>query len=404
MEKKRTFKDVTQEHWGNSILNLIRQSSEISKTELCSELGISITSVNNVLRHLVDAGYVKEAGYGSSSGGRKPGLLTIRSEGAFFIGLEFSADGISCAVLNLNRSVHYKKFLAFNGSETADYLVQSIIRELDLAIESVGNEAHNIRGIGIGASGYIDYEQGVLAFYTQNPNWTNIPLVSILSERFAYPVFLKNNIDVMPYAYKWVCCNGSCEDHVMMAVRYGFKISAFANNQRIKGAHDFTGEIGHLHANGSNRLCRCGKRGCFDTEITYPAIAQKIEEGVRAGHFKAVNNAIEKNGGFNIKIFTDACNAGDPDALELMSDTINSLCAAISWVYYMIDPAVVFVSSKLDAYTGFYRMIKDTLYKRYENNFTYGKLEVKPAPFGEALGAIGAAAYVYEVVFGTILG
>ena len=117
----------------------------------------------------------------------------------------------------------------------------------------------------------------------------------------------------------------------------------------------------------------------------------------------ARNFFIEKNGGFNLKIFTEACNTGDPDALELMSDTINSICAAISWIYYMIDPAVVFVSSKLDAYSGFYDMIKDTLYKRYENNFTYGKLTVKPAPFGESLGAIGAAAYVYEVIFGNIL-
>lgn len=136
--------------------------------------------------------------------------------------------------------------------------------------------------------------------------------------------------------------------------------------------------------------------GCFDTEVTYTAIGQKIEEGMRVGRFKQLAKAIKKQGGFSIELFTDACNNGDQEALELMEETVMNICSALSWIYYMIDPAVIMVSSKLDKYVDFYKLISSTLYKRYENNFTYGKFKIEPAPFGEYLGAVGAAAYVYE--------
>lgn len=384
----------------NSCLNSICNHGTVSKSTLCEELGISITSINSTLRSLSEQGYVICGGIGASSGGRKPELLSINPDGAFFAGIEFSADGISCVILNLKREICYKHFAEVGKEADAEDLIRYIILELKKAEGFLKERRDRLCGIAVGASGYLDYEKGMLIFYSQRPAWNNIYLIDRIKKELDYPVFLLNNVDAMPYAYKWVSCGGTCEDHVMMAVRYGFKISAFANNQRIRGAHDFTGEIGHMHVAGSNRLCRCGKHGCFDTEVTYTAIGQKIEEGMRVGRFKQLAKAIKERGGFSIELFTDACNNGDQEALELMEETVMNICSALSWIYYMIDPAVIMVSSKLDKYVDFYKLISGTLYKRYENNFTYGKLKIEPAPFGEYLGAVGAAAYIYEKKFG----
>lgn len=400
MEPVHNFKQYSQRIWVNSCLNAVRNHGSVSKATLCQELGISITSINAILKTLIEDGYVEKAGVGESNGGRRPELLSIKRDGAFFMGLEFSADGIFCAVLDLERKIHYKRFCGLPHDIDSGHLMDQILKELQEALLSLGEARERLCGVAIGASGFLDYQKGMLVFYSQRPAWSNTQLLDRVKETFRCPVWLINNVDGMPYAYKWVACSGVCEDHVMMAIRYGFKISAFANNRRIKGAHDYTGEIGHMRVGDSNRLCRCGKHGCFDTEVTYTAIAQKVAEGIRVGRFQGLNQRIHEQGYFSIDLFTDACNGGDQEAVELMEETITNLCSAISWICYMIDPAAVMVSSKLDKFKHFYDMIRNTLYKKYENNFTYGKFKVCPAPFGEFLGAVGAAAYVYEELFG----
>lgn len=399
----KTFKEQSQVLWINTCINFIRGHGKISRTTLCNELGISITSVNSIISWLKEQHLIRECSAEDSTGGRKPSLISLVPDGAFFAGLEFSADGISCVVLDMTRTVVYKRFRQFTDAESSSDLIAAIERELNAVIAFLGEQEKRLVGIAVGAPGYLDYESGMLLFYSQREEWNNTPLMARLREQFHYPIFLLNNVDVMPYAYKWVSCNGSCEDHVMLVVRYGLKMSAFASNRQIKGAHNFMGEIGHMHVNGSNRLCRCGKHGCFDTEVTYPALKQKIEDGISVGHFKYMAKLMEEAGGFTIDLFTQACNSGDRDSLLLMEETVRNICSAISWICYMIDPAVIMISSKLDQFNGFYDMMSDTLYRIYENNFTYGKLNIQPAPFGEYLGAVGAAAYVYDKAYGRII-
>ncbi len=396
-----SFRRLSQNRWANKILNITRERGAVSKGELCQELGISATALNVVLEHLTEKNYIKNGGIGPSGGGRKPNLISLNGDGAYLIGLEFSIEGISSAILNLERKVCYQHFRPFHRTENSEELIEAIVQELSSALEHRHIPNESILGACIGIPGYVDYQTGTLVLYSPHPLWNNLAILDKLQPYFPWPLFLKNNVDVMPYAYKWIYRNGTCEDHVVMAIRYGFKISACINSQQVRGNHDFTGEIGHMRVPNSNRLCRCGKQGCFDTEVTYEAICQKIEEGVRVGLFQHLATMIEENGGhLSIDLFIKACNEGDKDALRLMRETAETLCSAISWIYYMLDPAVLLINSRLGQYHGFYSLLSSLLYELHENSFTYGKLVLKPAPYGEHLGAIGAAAYVYDHNFG----
>ncbi|MGI5963340.1 MAG: ROK family transcriptional regulator [Lawsonibacter sp.] len=399
-----SFRQKAQRLWGNKILNITRERGTVSKSDLCQQLGISTTALNGVLNQLIQKQYVKDAGIGPSSGGRKPSLISLNGNGAYLLGLEFSIEGLSCAILNLEMKICYQNFRAFHLTETAEELITAILEETSSALEQTQVPEKMILGACIGVPGHVDYDTGTLVLYTSHPMWNNLELVKRLQPHFPWPLFLKNNVDVMPYAYKWVYRNGTCEDHAIMAIRYGFKISSCLNNQQVRGNHGFTGEIGHMRVAGSNRLCRCGKRGCFDTEVTYEAICHKIQEGLHVGLFPHLATAIEQNGGqLTIDLFIQACNDGDEDALRLMQETADTLCSAISWVYYTIDPAVLLINSRLGQYRGFYNLLSKLLYEHHENSFTYGKMIVRPSPFGEYFGAIGAAAYVYEYNFGMTL-
>lgn len=397
-----SFKQNSPQYWSRKAISVLRACGAVSKGELCRQLGISMTSLNTVLGELASLNYIKSAGIGLSSGGRKPGLIALNGDGAYFIGMEFSIEGLSCAILDLTLKVCYQNYHSFHGTETSQDLTDAIIQELTLALscEHIPNE--RILGACIGVPGYVDYPTGTLLLYSSHPLWNNFNILDALQPHFPWPLFIKNNVDVMPYAHKWVVCNGVCEDHVIMTIRYGFKISTCVNNQPIHGNHHFIGEIGHMRVPGSNRRCSCGKRGCFDTEVTYDAICQKIREGIRVGQFQNLNARIQANNDqLTIDLFIQACNEGDEEALRLMQETAETLCSAICWVYYMIDPAVIFINSRLVGYRGFFTLLAQSLYEHHENSFTYGKLILKPALFGRYLGAIGAAAYIYDCNFGT---
>ena len=63
----------------DSVLHLIWHKHQISRAEIARELGLSRSTVTEVVKELLNSGFVKEVGSGVSSGGRKPIVLESKA-------------------------------------------------------------------------------------------------------------------------------------------------------------------------------------------------------------------------------------------------------------------------------------------------------------------------------------
>ena len=109
MQKSGTVRHgLMRESNRNMVLNLIREREPISQVDIASVTTLSKTTVTHIIRELSNMNFIKEVGEGESRGGRKPTLLRFNPEAQYVIGVEFFADEMNIAVLNLAASIKKK--------------------------------------------------------------------------------------------------------------------------------------------------------------------------------------------------------------------------------------------------------------------------------------------------------
>ena len=91
------------------IAKFILKKGETSKQEIASELGLSMPTVLQNVKELVQNGLVIETGKYESTGGRKAAVLSIAEQFRTAVGIDITANHISYVLMDLCGKVIAKK-------------------------------------------------------------------------------------------------------------------------------------------------------------------------------------------------------------------------------------------------------------------------------------------------------
>lgn len=93
----------------SKVAQAIQRNSDISKPEIAARLGLSMPTVLQIVKSLIDDGLVVESGKQKSNGGRKAAALSISENCGFSCGADITANHVSFVMLNLQGNVAAKK-------------------------------------------------------------------------------------------------------------------------------------------------------------------------------------------------------------------------------------------------------------------------------------------------------
>ena len=168
-------------------------------------------------------------------------------------------------------------------------------------------------GIGISVPGPVRRKEGVSEHAYRI--WNDaVEIGAFFRARFGVPVIVENNVKAFAEA-ELIFGAGKEQDNILL-VKWGPGVgSAIVINKRIydnqKGR---TSELGHIHVNGADKLCRCGRRGCLETEVSTHAIAEKVREQCTEDFMPIVWNfchgAVERLQARNIRTWADIPDSG----------------------------------------------------------------------------------------------
>ena len=85
----------------DSVLHLIWRKKQISRAEIARQIGLSRSTVTEVVKDLLNTGYVKEVGAGVSSGGRKPIVLEFQNDHKLILGIDIGATHVSASLMDI---------------------------------------------------------------------------------------------------------------------------------------------------------------------------------------------------------------------------------------------------------------------------------------------------------------
>ena len=159
-----------------AILTLIREGRASTRAELSKLTGLARSTVAQRVDGLVANQRVIASGAGASTGGRRPTLLRFNADAGIVLAADLGATHGRLAVTNLAGEVLAEVAedvaIAFGPEPVLEWL-QCRFDEL---LKEAGRSGDDVRAVGIGVPGPVDFASGTPVNPPIMPGWHGFPL------------------------------------------------------------------------------------------------------------------------------------------------------------------------------------------------------------------------------------
>ncbi|MFJ8938633.1 ROK family transcriptional regulator [Streptomyces sp. NPDC102365] len=343
---KRTSRDIrTANRYG--VLRQIIAHSPTSRQQLAAATGLSIATVATLVGELLDLGMLTEVGFEDSAGGRPRGLVAVNASGGALIGVDIAETYVRVELFDLSLDVLAR---ADEDMRPAEIRPEQVVGHVASAVGSVvaqaGIEGARVLGVGVSVPGQVDREAGVCE-YAPNWDWHDVPLLDLLAEHIAYPLYLDNPLRACAVAELWFGAARGRGDAVVVNLGTGVGAGLVLGGGLHRGVGNSAGEWGHTTLVLDGRPCHCGNHGCVETYVGAPGIMLNLRESRPDSPLLHPEDQTA-----TIDALARAVADRDPVAVEVVRYTARYLGAAIADLVNLLNPEVVVLSSWVAATLG----------------------------------------------------
>ena len=325
----------------NRIFRLIYNSDKISRQEIADQLGLSLPTVNQNLKMLMEDGLIEYVGNFTSTGRRRAQAITIDNNARKAISANIKADYINVDVVGLKGQIIYSMAVKAHFSKSSAY-IEKLTDAVRHAVDYVGADADDILGVGITVPGILDDEKQILisAPPLKAKNYDFTRLISAID----YPVIVMNDARAEAYAGHWF--NGKPEDekiYIMLGEGVG---GAYINASAIRnGVHNRGGEFGHMVIHPGGKQCLCGKKGCFEAYVSEKVLSSELD--------------------MTLDNFFELAAQGNKNNSDVLDEYMDNLALGINNIYTMMDCDIVLGGTVAPYLKQYENSIKERLVNDY---------------------------------------
>ena len=132
----------------------------------------------------------------------------------------------------------------------------------------------DLAGIGIGCTGPVYPQTGVVGDVPFLAGWSGFNLVEFFRRQFSIPVFLENDADAALLGEARFGAGRGCESFILVTLGTGIGGGIWRDGL-WRGAGGTHPEIGHMIIHEGGRACSCGGRGCWEATCGGAALMEQ---------------------------------------------------------------------------------------------------------------------------------
>lgn len=367
-KRKATNMEVKKSN-RNQIFRYLCKNDNVSNPEIAYALKISVPTVTQNTKELIERGLVEEVGELESTGGRRAKGLAVVKNACMAVGLDITKNHIGLLLTNLiGEILKYERIsIPYHSGEEYYYQVN---RRLEQFLKESEIDKNRLLGIGISFPGIVNLQQGKIT-YSHILEVKDLPFDEV-SKYFEYPCFFLNDANAGAFAEGLQLEESERFFYLSLSNSVGGAI--YSEKKLIQGKEFRCGEVGHMTLVPDGCTCYCGKKGCMDAYCSAKILANYT------------NGKLEK--------FFEKLELGDSGAKKLWEEYTAYLTAAINNIHMVLDCDII-LGGYVGSFTRIY--ISDIWRKVYERN-TFEEMIpfIRAGAYGMETSALGAALKVME--------
>lgn len=198
------------------------------------------------------------------------------------------------------------------GVGNAAYAVNRIGEAIEATLGLAGCSPADLGAIGVGVPGRVDPRAGFVTLAV-NLGWHQLPLVSLMEERFGVPVRIENDVRAAAAGLHARGILPDDADLAYLSIGTGISAGVVLAGRLHRGERGLAGEIGHVVLDPNGPACSCGLRGCLEAVASGRAVGAQAEAALEAG---AASSLAAFRPVTAVEVYREAA-AGDPLALRI---------------------------------------------------------------------------------------
>lgn len=382
---------------GNGTKNMLTQKRIItylmhnhSSTipDLAKDIDLSIPTVTKFVMELVEEGYIINYGKQETSEGRPPNLYGLNPDSAYMVGVDIKAFCLNIGLMNFTGDmVDIQMGIECrldNTLESLDLLIQHICT----FIEKHKNIRDRILQVGVNISGRVNPEEG---YSFSMFNFEERPLAEILTEKIGIPVSIDNDTRAMAYGELLKGVVKGEKDVVFINLSWGLGSAFIIDGKIYTGRSGLSGEFGHFNVFDNEIICRCGKKGCLETEVSGSALHRILCERVKNGQTSILSKRIlTGDAPLTLEEIVEATNREDILCIELVEEIGRKLGRYLAGLINLFNPELVVIGGTLALTEDYILQPIKTAIRKYSLNLVSKDSAVVLSKLQAKAGVVGA--------------
>lgn len=258
------------------------------------------------------------------------------------------------------------------GNDTAESIIRRVTNSVETTMTGLNLSIRDIAGIGIGSTGPLDLDAGLILECPQLPNMHFFPLRKTIQDHFGIPVYLNNDANCLIYGESIFGAAADKKNVVGFTLGTGIGCAVVLDKKILNGSTGTAGEIWPV-----------------------PYQSGIIEDIVSGGGVSKIFKSISDRDKTSFEVYKMALE-GDTEALQTWNEFGKHLAVPIAWSINLIDPEVVILGGSI---TGAWPFFKDSMeehLRKWICPVPAERTKVIRAKLGDNAGFIGAACLVIE--------
>jgi predicted NBD/HSP70 family sugar kinase len=357
------------------VLRHVGAATPISRAEVAAATGLTRATVSSLVEDLLRADLVAEVAPAPRTGAGRPATgLVLSASGPAGLGLEINVDFLAAAVVDLTGAVRHHVVHRVDQRDRPPTAVLADVARL--AADAVNGVDLTVAAARLAVPGLVDGDG--LVRVAPNLGWRDVdvrgPLLAA-SHWPGLPVAVDNEANLG--ALGELAAAPQLSNFLYISGEVGIGAGVVLDGALFRGAHGWSGEIGHVTVAPGGPLCRCGARGCLERYAGQEAILRAA--GIPTDPSLSADVAVGR--------IADLAAAADPAVLDALRGAGTALGIAAAGVVNLLDVDTVVLG-------GSFAALADRLGSHVERELRERVLTAGWSPIGVRASALGAAATV----------